>query len=223
MRGLATADDLVPDLEGASAQEVLEHLVEHFHPRLYVACSFQKEASVIMDMLLKVEPEARFFTLDTGLLFPETYETWRQLEDRYGVKVEVYQGMSLARQSAEHGDELWNSDPDSCCGIRKVEPLKEALSQVDAWVSGMRRDQSPSRRQTPKFHWDDKHELWKANPLADWTDDDCWAYIRDRGLPYNSLHDQGYDSIGDTHSTVPGKGREGRWAGMERTECGLHT
>ena len=222
MRGLATADDLVPDLEGASAQEVLEHLVEHFHPRLYVACSFQKEASVIMDMLLKVEPEARFFTLDTGLLFPETYETWRQLEDRYGVKVEVYQGMSLARQSAEHGEELWNSDPDACCGIRKVEPLKEALSQVDAWVSGMRRDQSPSRRQTPKFHWDDKHELWKANPLADWSEKDVWNYISEHDVPYNELHDRGYSSVGCTHCTLPGSGRAGRWAGTDKIECGLH-
>ena len=222
MRGLATADDLVPDLEGASAQEVLEHLVEHFHPRLYVACSFQKEASVIMDMLLKIEPEARFFTLDTGLLFPETYETWRQLEDRYGVKVEVYQGMSLARQSAEHGEELWNSDPDACCGIRKVEPLKEALSQVDAWVSGMRRDQSPSRRQTPKFHWDDKHELWKANPLAEWSEKDVWNYIAENDVPYNELHDRGYSSVGCTHCTLPGSGRAGRWAGTDKIECGLH-
>jgi phosphoadenosine phosphosulfate reductase len=222
VRGLATADDLVPDLEGASAQEVLEHLVEHFHPRLYVACSFQKEASVIMDMLLKIEPEARFFTLDTGLLFPETYETWRQLEDRYGVKVEVYQGMSLARQSAEHGEELWNSDPDACCGIRKVEPLKEALSQVDAWVSGMRRDQSPSRRQTPKFHWDDKHELWKANPLAEWSEKDVWNYIAEHDVPYNELHDRGYSSVGCTHCTLPGAGRAGRWAGTDKIECGLH-
>jgi phosphoadenosine phosphosulfate reductase len=222
VRGLATADDLVPDLEGASAQEVLEHLVEHFHPRLYVACSFQKEASVIMDMLLKIEPEARFFTLDTGLLFPETYETWRQLEDRYGVKIEVYQGMSLARQSAEHGEELWNSDPDACCGIRKVEPLKEALSQVDAWVSGMRRDQSPSRRQTPKFHWDDKHELWKANPLAEWSEKDVWNYIAEHDVPYNELHDRGYSSVGCTHCTLPGSGRAGRWAGTDKIECGLH-
>jgi phosphoadenosine phosphosulfate reductase len=222
VRGLATADDLVPDLEGASAQEVLEHLVEHFHPRLYVACSFQKEASVIMDMLLKIEPEARFFTLDTGLLFPETYATWRQLEDRYGVKVEVFQGMSLARQSAEHGEELWNSDPDSCCGIRKVEPLREALSQVDAWVSGMRRDQSPSRRQTPKFHWDDKHELWKANPLAEWSEKDVWNYIAENDVPYNELHDRGYSSVGCTHCTLPGSGRAGRWAGTDKIECGLH-
>jgi phosphoadenosine phosphosulfate reductase len=222
VRGLATTEDLVPDLEGATPQEVLEHLVEHFHPRLYVACSFQKEASVIMDMLLKIEPEARFFTLDTGLLFPQTYDTWRQLEKRYDVKVEVYQGMSLARQTAEHGDELWNSDPDGCCGIRKVEPLKEALSQVDAWVSGMRRDQSPSRRSTPKFHWDDKHELWKANPLAGWTEKDVWNYLAENDVPYNELHDRGYASVGCTHCTLPGSGRAGRWAGTDKIECGLH-
>jgi phosphoadenosine phosphosulfate reductase len=222
VRGLATSDDLLPDLESASPQEVLEHLVEHFHPRLYVACSFQKEASVIMDMLLRIEPEARFFTLDTGLLFPETYETWRQLEDRYGVKVEVYQGMSLARQAAEHGEELWNSEPDTCCGIRKVEPLNEALSQVDAWVSGLRRDQSPSRRRTPKFHWDDKHDLWKANPLAGWTEKDVWNYIAEHDVPYNELHDRGYASVGCTHCTLPGSGRAGRWAGTDKIECGLH-
>jgi phosphoadenosine phosphosulfate reductase len=222
MRGLATADDLVPDLEQSSAQEVLEYMVEQFHPRLYVACSFQKEASVIMDMLLKIEPSARFFTLDTGVLFPETYATWKQLEDRYGVKVEVHQGMTLARQAELHGDELWNSDPDACCGIRKVEPLKEALSQVDAWISGLRRDQSPNRRKTQKLHWDKKHGLWKANPLADWTEKDVWRYISDNDVPYNELHDRGYASVGCTHCTLPGSGRAGRWAGTDKIECGLH-
>ena len=222
MRGLATADELVPDLEAATPQEVLAHLVERFHPRLYVACSFQKEASVIMDMLLRIEPEARFFTLDTGVLFPETYATWRRLEERYGVKVEVYQGMSLARQAEEHGEELWNGEPDACCGIRKVEPLREALAQVDAWVSGLRRDQSPSRRRTPKFHWDGKHGLWKANPLADWSEKDVWSYIAAHDVPYNDLHDRGYASVGCTHCTLPGSGRAGRWAGTDKIECGLH-
>jgi len=211
-----------PDLEGASAEEVLEYLVDRFHPRLYVACSFQKEASVIMDMLLKIEPAARFFTLDTGVLFPETYETWRKLEQRYGVHVDVYQGMSLARQRQLHGDELWNRDPDACCGIRKVEPLKEALSEVDAWVSGLRRNQSPNRAGTPKFHWDDKHELWKANPLADWSEKDVWSYIMRNEVPYNDLHDRGYSSVGCTHCTLPGSGRAGRWAGTDKIECGLH-
>jgi phosphoadenosine phosphosulfate reductase len=212
----------VPDLERSSAEEVLEYLVDQFHPRLYVACSFQKEASVIMDMLLKIEPDARFFTLDTGVLFPETYETWRKVEQRYGVKVDVYQGMSLARQRQLHGDELWNREPDACCGIRKVEPLKEALSEVDAWVSGLRRDQSPSRANTPKFHWDEKHDLWKANPLAGWTEKDVWNYIAANDVPYNDLHDRGYSSVGCTHCTLPGSGRAGRWAGTDKIECGLH-
>src|SRR3954447_1908306 len=139
---------VTPDLEHMSAEEVLAYMVERFHPKLYVACSFQKEASVIMDMLLKIEPDARFFTLDTGLFFPETYTTWREIEERYGVKVEVYQGKSLARQAEQHGDELWNRDPDACCGIRKVAPMKEALAEVDGWVSGLRREQSPVRAGT---------------------------------------------------------------------------
>ena len=222
MRGLATTDDLAPDLERSSPQEVLEFLVERFHPRLYVACSFQKEASVIMDMLLRIEPGARFFTLDTGVLFPETYETWRRLEQHYGVQVEIYQGMSLARQAHLRGDELWNREPDACCGIRKVEPLREALSEVDAWISGLRRDQSPSRGSTPKFHWDRKHGLWKGNPLADWSEKDVWRYISENDVPYNELHDRGFSSVGCTHCTLPGSGRAGRWAGTDKIECGLH-
>jgi phosphoadenosine phosphosulfate reductase len=214
--------EAAPDLEQRSAEEVLEHLVERFHPRMYVACSFQKEASVIMDMLLRIEPSARFFTLDTGVLFPETYETWRALEQRYDVKVDVYQGITLARQAELHGDELWKREPDACCNIRKVSPLKEALSDVDAWVSGLRRDQSPLRSDTPKLHWDEKHGLWKGNPLADWSERDVWRYVAEHDVPYNLLHDRGYSSIGCTHCTKPGAGREGRWAQVDKVECGIH-
>jgi phosphoadenosine phosphosulfate reductase len=211
-----------PDLEHMGAEEVLAYMAERFHPRLYVACSFQKEGSVIMDMLLKIEPSARFFTIDTGVLFPETYATWRRIEERYGVKVDVYQGMSLARQADVYGDELWKSDPDACCGIRKVSPLKEALADVDAWISGLRREQSPIRAQTPKLLYDERHEVWKANPLADWSEKDLWRYIQEHDVPYNELHDRGYGSIGCTHCTRPGNGREGRWAGSDKKECGLH-
>jgi phosphoadenosine phosphosulfate reductase len=204
------------------AEEVLAYMAERFHPRLYVACSFQKEGSVIMDMLLKIEPSARFFTLDTGVLFPETYATWRQLEERYGVKVDVYQGMSLARQADLHGDELWKRNPDACCGIRKVSPLKEALSGVDAWISGLRREQSPIRARTPKLQYDERHGIWKANPLADWSEKDVWRYVAEHDVPYNELHDRGYASIGCTHCTKPGNGREGRWAELDKKECGIH-
>jgi phosphoadenosine phosphosulfate reductase len=203
-----------PDLESLGAQEVLEHMVREFHPRLYVACSFQKEASVILDMLVRIEPEARFFVLDTGVLFPETYETWRRIEERYGIKVDVYRG--------EWIDGLWARDPDACCGMRKVKPLEEALSGVDAWVTGLRRDQAPSRAGTPKLDWDSTHGLWKACPLADWTDEDVWRYIAANDVPYHPLHDRGYASIGCTHCTVAGAGRDGRWAGTDKIECGLH-
>jgi phosphoadenosine phosphosulfate reductase len=203
-----------PDLESLGAQEVLEHMVREFHPRLYVACSFQKEASVILDMLVRIEPEARFFVLDTGVLFPETYETWRRIEERYGITVDVYRG--------EWIDGLWARDPDACCGMRKVKPLEEALSGVDAWITGLRRDQAPSRAGTPKLDWDATHGVWKGCPLADWTDEDVWRYIAANDVPYHPLHDRGYESIGCTHCTVAGAGRDGRWAGTDKIECGLH-
>ncbi len=211
-----------PNLDRASAEETLEYVVERFHPRLYVACSFQKEASVIMDMLLRIEPSARFFTLDTDLLFEETYETWRQLEERFDIEIDVYRGMSLGEQAVRHGDKLWARDPDKCCGIRKVTPLKQALSDVECWVAGLRREQSTTRRGSKKIDWDLRHGLWKAAPLADWTDAQVWAYIDKFDVPYNPLHDRGYESIGCTHCTLPSKGRDGRWAALDKTECGLH-
>jgi phosphoadenosine phosphosulfate reductase len=224
VRGLnPTVLERPPDLEDSTAEEVLEYVVERFHPRLYVACSFQKEASVIMDMLLRIEPSARFFTLDTDVLFEETYATWKALEERYDIKIDVYRGMSLEQQAAQHGDALWSRDPDKCCGIRKVTPLKRALTDVDCWVAGLRREQSKSRRGSKKIDWDLRHGLWKTNPLADWSERDVWEYIFRHDVPYNDLHDRGYPSIGCTHCTLPAAdGREGRWADADKTECGLH-
>ena len=203
------------DLESLSAQEVLAHVVDEYHPRLYVACSFQKEASVILDMLLAIEPAARVFTLDTGVLFPETYETWRRLEQRYGIEIDLYRG--------DWVDGLWHRDPDACCGMRKVEPLERALSGVDAWITGLRRDQSAARAGTPKLGEDTGHPgKLKCAPLADWSDKDVWRYIVENDVPYHPLHDRGYASIGCTHCTSPGGGRDGRWAGTDKIECGLH-
>ena len=216
------AKRVTPDLETLDASGVLAYVVDRFHPRLTVACSFQKEASVVLDLMLKIAPDARVFTLDTHVLFPETYETWKRVEDRYGIEVEVHQGPSLGRQAATHGDRLWERDPDECCRLRKVDPLTEALADVEAWVSGVRREQSPVRARTRKLAWDAKHERWKANPLADWTEEDVWDYIHRHDLPYNPLHERGYASIGCTHCTKPGAGREGRWADTGKTECGLH-
>jgi phosphoadenosine phosphosulfate reductase len=212
----------MPDLEELDARGVLSFLAEEFGPRLAVACSFQKEASVIIDLLADVAADARIFTLDTHVLFPETYGTWKRIEERYGIEVEVFSGPSLPRQAALHGDRLWERDPDACCAIRKVAPLDQALAGADCWISGLRRDQSPSRATTPKLAWDAKHGLWKANPLADWTERDVWAHIIANDVPYNPLHDQGYSSIGCTHCTKPGAGREGRWTESAKTECGIH-
>jgi phosphoadenosine phosphosulfate reductase len=209
--------------EDLSAQELVGELVERFGPKLSLACSFQKEESVLLDLLFAADPSARVFAIDTHHLFPETYELWRQVEQRYDTKIEVFEGPSAEELAATHGEELWARKPDLYLALAKVEPLVRALGSLECWITGIRRDQSPTRADAPKLGWDEKHELWKANPLADWSDERVWKYIRERGLPYNALHDRGYASIGDTHSTLPGAGREGRWADSDRTECGLHT
>jgi phosphoadenosine phosphosulfate reductase len=207
---------LPADVEGLSAEEVIAWALEQFPGRVSLACSFQKEETILLDMLFAVEPKARLFAVDTHYLFPETYEYWKQVERRYGTTVEVFEGPPVE-------DKLWETKPDLYLAIAKVAPLVRALGGLDAWITGIRRDQSPTRAEAPKLGWDEQHELWKASPLADWSEERCWEYIRARELPYNPLHDRGYDSIGDTHSTLPGKGREGRWVGTDKTECGIHT
>jgi phosphoadenosine phosphosulfate reductase len=209
--------------EELPARDLCRELTTRFGDRVALACSFQKEESVLLDLLFAVAPKARVFAIDTHYLFPETYDLWREVERRYGTTIEVFEGPSAAELAAKHGDALWETKPDLYLSIAKVEPLVRALGGLECWITGVRRDQSPTRADAPKLGWDAAHELWKANPLADWSDEDCWAYIRERDLPYNALHDQGYASIGDTHSTIPGAGREGRWAGTDRTECGLHS
>jgi phosphoadenosine phosphosulfate reductase len=222
---MAASQFTLPDaavVEAMSAEEIVALCVREFTGGVSLACSFQKEETVLLDMLFAVEPDARVFAIDTHYLFPETYEVWRAVEQRYRTTVEVFEGPSPEALTETHGETLWESKPDQYLAVAKVEPLVRALGELDAWITGIRRDQSPTRANAPKLGWDAAHELWKANPLADWSDDDCWAYIRERGLPYNPLHDSGYESIGDTHSTAPGAGRDGRWAGSDRTECGLH-
>jgi phosphoadenosine phosphosulfate reductase len=203
----------VPDLEALGAEEVLAYVLERHHPRVALACSFPKEEAVLVDMLARAVPDPRVFTIDTGVLFPETYAAWRELERRYGIRVEVHDALPPNGHpwTAEH-----------CCGGRKVAALERGLQGLEAWVSGVRREQAPTRAAAPKLAWDSGRGLWKANPLADWTEQDVWSYIVEHDLPYNPLHDQGYASIGCTHCTKPGAGRDGRWAGSDKTECGLH-
>lgn len=201
-----------PDLNDATAQEVLAYAVERFHPRLKTACSFQKEESVLAHMLSEIAPDAKLFTIDTGVLFPETLETWKRFEDRFGLPVEVIDASSPGAP--------WTSE--HCCGQAKVDGLEQALLDLDAWVTGIRREQGPTRAGAGKLERDERRGIWKLNPLADWTEKDVWSYIFAHDLPYNPLHDQGYASIGCAPCTLPGDGREGRWAGEEKTECGLH-
>ena len=201
-----------PDLNDATAQEVLAYAVERFHPRLKTACSFQKEESVLAHMLSEIAPDAKLFTIDTGVLFPETLETWKRFEDRFGLPVEVIDASSPGAP--------WTSE--HCCGQAKVDGLEQALLDLDAWVTGIRREQGPTRAGAGKLERDERRGIWKLNPLADWTEKDVWSYIFAHDLPYNQLHDQGYASIGCAPCTLPGDGREGRWAGEEKTECGLH-
>jgi phosphoadenosine phosphosulfate reductase len=206
----------IPDLDDAPAQEVLAYGVEHFHPRLTLACSFQKEESVLFHMLSETAGDRgplNAFTIDTGVLFPETLATWKQFEDRFPhVRIRV--------MDARSPDEPWTVQ--NCCSAAKVAGLEAALSDVDAWITGIRREQAPTRAAAPKLEHDERRGIWKLNPLADWSEKDIWTYIFKHDLPYNPLHDQGYASIGCAPCTQPGEGREGRWAGSEKTECGIH-
>lgn len=219
-------ETVAAELEDRTAQEALEWMFDAFGPEHYIACSFQKTSSVTAHMASQINPEARFFYLDTDVLFEETYETRDRLAEALGIEFDRFHNLTLEEQAAEHGDELWKRDPDSCCGIRKVEPMRAALSEAECWVSGIRRVDSPTRAGAAKFGWDKRFGLWKLNPLADWTDEQVWNHIRENEVPYNPLHDEGYPSIGCTHCTIrPGAGtdaRAGRWAGTDRTECGIN-
>ncbi len=214
------------ELEPKSAGEVLEWAFSQFGQAMYIACSFQKTSSVVIQLATTINPDARFFYLDTDLLFPETYETRDRLAEHFGVEFDRWHGISLEEQAKRYGDRLWERDVDACCDIRKVQPMREALSTVDCWVSGIRREDSATRANAPKFAWDRRFNLWKINPLADWSERDVWNHLNEHNVPYNPLHDQGYPSIGCTHCTrpvVPGQSaRDGRWSGSGKTECGIN-
>jgi phosphoadenosine phosphosulfate reductase len=202
-----------PDpIQTASAEDVIAYAVDRFHPRLTLACSFQKEESVLVHMLTEIEPAAHVFMIDTGVLFPETLQTWRAFEDRFRVRIEAL--------DARSDDGPWTAD--RCCGQAKVDALDRALGDVDAWITGIRREQAPTRVGAPKLEHDPKRGIWKVNPLVDWSEKDVWNYIYSHDLPYHSLHDRGYGSIGCVPCTQPGEGRAGRWAGEDKTECGIH-
>ena len=215
------------DLEGSSPQVVLRWGLDNFAPDIVQATGFGPEGVVLMHMVSEIRPETRVFYLDTSLLFAETYALRDELVRRLGVRFErVSTNLALQQQADQYGEALWKRDPDSCCYIRKVTPQREYLSHYRAWITGIRRDQTIFRANAGLVEWDTTNKMVKLNPLAAWTNQQVWDYIREYDLPYNPLHDKGFPSIGCwpcTKAVKPGDDpRSGRWAGQEKTECGIH-
>jgi phosphoadenylyl-sulfate reductase (thioredoxin) len=205
-------------LEGRPPEEVLAWAASLYAPRITFATGFGVEGCVIIDLIARARLPIDLFTLDTGEFFPETYALWRRLEERYAVTIRAVRG--------EWPERLWETDPDRCCELRKVVPLRRELQGFDAWISAIRRDQTRERAAAGVVEHDAKFGLVKVNPLAAWTSRDVWSYALAHEVPYNPLHDQGYPSIGCAPCTGPVAAgedpRAGRWRGRGKSECGLH-
>jgi phosphoadenosine phosphosulfate reductase len=216
-----------PRIEAMRAEEVLRWAYDEFGDRLCLTCSWQKQSSVLVHLVSELGLEIDVIELDTHLFFKETYETREALVARYDLNLIRPEIITVAEQHNQEGPNLWESDPDRCCHIRKVEPLIQALEPYDAWISGIRRDQSPSRVSARKVEHSDRYGVWKIQPLADWDEDRVWSYIVANDIPYNPLHDAGYRSIGCIPCTRPirpdEEERAGRWAGSDKLECGIHS
>jgi phosphoadenosine phosphosulfate reductase len=214
------------DFEAMTAEDVLQWAYGEYGRKLVLTCSWQKQSSVLVHMVSELGIDVDVVELDTHLFFRESYETRERLVERYGLKLIRPDIITVAEQHRREGANLWERDPDRCCHIRKVEPLLTALEPYDAWVSGIRRDQSPSRAGTPKVQWSERYGVWKVHPLADWDEKRVWAYIAINDIPSNPLHEAGYRSIGCMPCTRPiredEEERAGRWAGSDKLECGIH-
>jgi phosphoadenosine phosphosulfate reductase len=223
------------DFEDLTTAEIVTWALERFSPRVGLACSFQAEESVLIDLMHRVRgADFRLFTLDTGRLNQETYDCMDAIRERYGVQIEVFfpEVTGVEKMVRENGLNLFYNSVELrklCCGIRKVEPLNRALKNLDAWMTGLRREQAVTRVDVRKVELDKDHgDIVKVNPLVDWSYDDVWEYIRKNNLPYNRLHKQGYPSIGCapcTRAVKPGEDpRAGRWwwENPNTKECGLH-
>jgi phosphoadenosine phosphosulfate reductase len=217
---LATAPALrLPDVEAMSAEEVLLWASEQFRGRMCLTCSWQRQSSVLVHMIDELRLDVPIVELDTLVLFPETYETRDRLVERYGLQLQSIQPL-------DPPDRLWETDPDRCCHIRKVEPLERALAPYDAWITGIRREQALTRAGAQMIEWSERYGVWKVQPIVDWDAKRVQAYIHVNEIPYNTLHDRGYPSIGCIPCTrAVGAGedeRAGRWAGSNKLECGIH-
>ncbi len=227
-------EELAIQFDGEGPEAVIQWALERFHPRIALASSLQAEEMVILDMAWRINPAVRVFTLDTGRLHEETYMVMERIRERYGITVESYFPNREAVETLEREKGFYSfrrsvEERKFCCGIRKVEPLGRALKELDAWMTGLRREQAVTRVATPKVELDEAHGgIVKVNPLADWSLQQVWDYIRVHNVPYNALHDLGYPSIGCapcTRAVKPGEEiRAGRWwwERPEYKECGLH-
>ena len=221
---------LSDSLESKQPQDVLAAALKRYAPKIVLACSFGAEDVVLVDMVHRLDPTLPLFYLDTDFLFAETYATRDRIAAHYDLKpaqlLQIKSRLTPNEQANQYGEALWTTDPDRCCQLRKVEPLTRALQGYDAWITGIRRDQAPSRANAGLIEWDAKFALVKVNPLARWSWADVWTYIKLYEIPYNPLHDRNYPSIGCTHCTAPvtpGEDpRAGRWKNFAKTECGLH-
>jgi phosphoadenosine phosphosulfate reductase len=225
--GLEQIEAMAAEMETAAPHEIIARAFAEFGDRLAIATGFGAEGMAMIDMAVKVNSRPDVFFIDTAFLFPETYALRRQIEERYGIEIRAVEPeINPAMQEEMYGPALWESDPDLCCRLRKLEPLKEALSGLDGWITAIRRDQTDARRIARAFEWDYRWGLVKINPLARWTRRDVWDYIRENRVPYNPLHELGYPSLGCTHCTRAVREgedeRAGRWPGRSKTECGLH-
>jgi phosphoadenosine phosphosulfate reductase len=224
---------LADRFESAPLPEVLGWAWKRFGERAAIGTSFQGAGLVMIHHAVKAGLPISVFTLDTQLLFPETLETKRRLENFFELKIEsLYPDQTPEQQAADLGPELWKTRPDTCCTLRKVVPLQRKLEQLAVWITGLRRQQSETREKTrilELYHFDvlRDHYILKLNPMANWSREAIWKYIADHQIPYNPLHDQGYRSIGCwpcTKATASGENeRAGRWTGFDKSECGIHT
>ncbi|MEO1270902.1 MAG: phosphoadenylyl-sulfate reductase [Myxococcota bacterium] len=214
-------------LDSAHPQEVIAWAVETFGDGLTLGTSFGVSGMALIDLALEIEPNLDIFYVDTGLFFEETYTLIARAEDHFGRGFrQVTPVQNIHEQALEHGDALWSSNPDQCCHLRKVVPLRQAVAGRTGWMTAVRRDQSPSRANTQVVRWNRSFQAVKLAPLAQWTERDVWRHVISRGVPYNSLHDQDYPSIGCAPCTRPVRegedARAGRWSGRAKTECGIH-
>ena len=214
------------DFEAMRAEDVLRWAYEEFGDRLCLTCSWQKQSSALVHMVHELGLDIPIVELDTGLFFAETYATRERLIERYGLELIRPEVMTIAEQHKQEGPNLWERDPDRCCHVRKVEPLERALSNFDAWISGIRREQSLTRQDAERVEWSDRYDVWKILPLVDWDAKRVDAYIHVNEIPYNPLHDAGYPSIGCIPCTRPVSRdedeRAGRWFESDKIECGIH-